>query len=82
MEETIKKIMDKKILNDLTLPKAEPVAMPELTDAIIKSAIPMLLEVEKYNGYLGIAMELGVTQGQVKEIHEGMQKRIAELQEV
>ena len=74
--------MDKKTLYELTSPISKPSIVPELTDAIIESAIPLLLEVEENSGYLGIAMTLGATQNQIREIHKGMKLRIIELKEV
>lgn len=53
--------------------------VPELKPEDVLVIIDHLREVEKHNGYLGIARKLGHSTWQVKEVAWSMEKRLAEL---
>lgn len=67
-------------LADLTKPAATATTVtPKLTKAKVEATVPLLVYVEKNNGYGGISRTTGVAVGDVKLIHKAMQARIAEL---
>jgi len=76
----IETTIDAKVLSDLVKEKpAVEASEPKMTAKIVNEAIELLKDIEASNGYLGIAQKLGLTAGQVKEIHVKMQAKIAEL---
>lgn len=68
-----------KKLEDLQVVKSADSSIPELTSEKVEQAISLLKEVEKNNGHITIAHTVGLTQVQVREIHEKMGEKIAEL---
>ena len=52
---------------------------PKLTEEKISSAIAKLREIEKNNGYLAIANNIGLSISQIKEIDAKRKSKISEL---
>ena len=76
----IDKILATKKLEDLQIEKTPVISsIPEITNYKVEEAIILLKEIEKNNGYISIADKVGLTQEQVKDIHEKINKRIIEL---
>jgi len=68
-----------KTLDDLRVEKSVGSSTPELTEELVDSAIELLKDIEASNGYIAIAQTLELTKSQVKEIHDAMLVKIAEL---
>lgn len=75
----IENVLNNKTLNDLEVSKPEASPIPELTVEKVEQAISLLKEVEKNNGHIAIAGIVGLTQEQVREIHDKMLKKIEEI---
>lgn len=54
---------------------------PELTEERVEGAISLLVDVEGNNGHLAIARSVGISVGQVRQIHEKMLTRILTLKD-
>lgn len=79
MHKTIKDVLATKTLEDFQKPEPAPRSEPSVTKAKVEEAVTLLLDVEANNGFVSIAQEVGLTTGQIKEIHEAMRAREAEL---
>ena len=79
MSDLIKDVLDSKKLEDLQVTKESVVVEPKLTTEKIEQTVVLLKEVEKNNGHVVIAQEVGLSQEQVALIHQKMFEKIAEL---
>jgi hypothetical protein len=78
--DTIKTVVESKALEDLASPaKPAPTTDKPLVAADVEAVIVLLREIEQNNGYGGIAASVGVKVAQVKEIHDKVLARIAEI---
>jgi hypothetical protein len=75
----IEDVLATKKLEDLKVPEPAPAPSPRLTKKKVEMAIELLKEVEKNNGHIAIAQKVGLTQAQVRGIHEKMGRRVSEL---
>ena len=60
-------------------PSGENSKLPTLDEAKVREIVQHLLEVEKWNGWTGIARKLKVARGQVKAIDAERKKKLEEL---
>jgi len=80
MNKTITDVLATKTLEELQRPVSVAAkSAPKFTKAKVEEAFGLLLDVEANNGLVSIAQEVGLTTGQIKEIHEAMRAREAEL---
>lgn len=83
MADIITTTLEEKTLDDLVAKKlVSTAAEPTLTKTVVSAVITQLKDVEANGGYGDIAQAVGlgkVTKDQVRNIHEKMKARIAEL---
>ena len=74
-------VLKNKILEDLVAAEPEKQSAPEITEAKVETVIPLLKEIEKNNGYNGIAEKVDLTASQIALIHKKMKEKIDSLTE-
>ena len=79
-KEVIDNVLKDKELADLQAEKETSDNTPRaLSPAEVESTIPLLKEIEKNNGYHGIARLVGISHKRVRLIHERVKAKISDL---